>query len=56
MERATQARYSLPILSFTDGDHELVTAFARAAKLFRCRGIESGESSRRRGEDAANRK
>jgi len=56
MEHATQVRYSLPILSFSDGEHELVAAFARAAKLFRFRGIESSEPTRRASRDAPKQK
>ncbi len=56
MEHATQARYLVPILSFNDGEHELVTAFARAAKLFRVRGMDPSEPARRASNDVAKRK
>jgi hypothetical protein len=56
MEHATQARYLLPILSFNDGEHELVTAFARAAKLFRVRRAEPSEVAHRGSIEAAKRR
>lgn len=37
MERATQQPHAPPIHSFTDAEHDIVSAFTRAASLFRRR-------------------